>query len=441
MMNTSLEKEYLKYVSLNILGMLGISLYILADTFFIAQRVGSLGLAALNFAIPIYSLIYGVGLLFGIGGAAKFSIAKGRSDQNRQNQYFSLSLLLGILCGLIFLMVGIFWSEPLGAMLGADGQTIGYTSLYLRIILFFAPFFICNNIFLAYIRNDGEPRLSMIAMLAGSMFNILMDYVLMYPLGMGMMGAALATSFAPIVSLSILSVHWLRKNNTFHLGKKLPGMKGAFQMMSLGLSSLITELSSAVVLITFNFVMASLAGNSGVASYGIVANIALVAISVFSGIAQGMQPLLSRCFGKGDGQGTKSILRYGVLTALAIAIFLYGISFWQVQGIVGAFNKEMDLQIQSMAEEGIRIYFVGFLFAGINMVMAMYFSAVEQGGMGFLVSILRGCIILVPMVLVLSRVWGITGAWVAFVTTEGSVLLITLGLNFWKRQIKITHYK
>ncbi|MBE7721739.1 MAG: MATE family efflux transporter [Lacrimispora celerecrescens] len=427
-MEQSVLKSYVKYVSLNILGMIGLSCYILADTFFVSRALGAAGLAALNFSIGIYSLIHGTGLMIGMGGATRYSILKSQNKGNGINAVFAASLKLGTLMGVVFAVTGILGSGPLAVLLGADAATLPLTKAYLSTILCFAPFFILNNIMLAFVRNDNDPKLAMIAMLTGSLSNIILDYIFMFPLGMGMFGAAFATGLAPVISLGVLSAHFIGGKSGIRWMQGRIRRKAVSDILGLGMAAFITEVSSAIVLITFNLVILKLEGNLGVASYGIVANIALVGISVFTGIAQGIQPLVSKAYGSGNGIIIKKLLRYAVFTSLAIASAIYFLVFFSSDQMVGVFNSEQNAAIALLAREGLRIYFAGFFFAGINIIVCMYLSAAERGLHAFFVSVARGCVVLVPMVFLLSRIWGMTGVWLSFVVTEG--LVCVLGMIF-----------
>lgn len=210
-------KNFFKYVSLNVMGMIGLSCYILADTFFVSNALGSNGLAALNFSIPIYCIINGAGLMIGIGGATRYSILKSQNEDEKANSIFSNTVIIGMVVGIIMLIVGLFLSTPIAKLLGADGTTLTLASTYLTTILSFSPFFILNNIMIAFIRNDGNPRLSMAGMLTGSFSNIVLDYIFIYPLSMGMFGAAFATGLAPIISLCILSSHFIKQKIILNL--------------------------------------------------------------------------------------------------------------------------------------------------------------------------------------------------------------------------------
>ncbi len=189
----SIKNTFMRYILTNIIGMIGLSCYILADTFFVSKGLGVQGLTALNLSISIYSFINATGLLIGIGGATKYSIYQARNKHNKANIIFTNSIKIGILLGIFFLLIGLLGSSTLSSLLGADKNIFHMTNTYLKTLLCFAPFFILNNIFIAFIRNDGNPKLSMAGMLIGSLSNIILDYIFIFPLQWGMFGAAFAT--------------------------------------------------------------------------------------------------------------------------------------------------------------------------------------------------------------------------------------------------------
>lgn len=427
--SSSLLRTFSKYVSLNVLGMISLSGYILADTFFIAKKLGAQGLAALNLSIPIYSVIHGIGLMIAIGGATRFSIRRSQGNKEGANAVFSTALRVGLLLSLLFVVAGIFASGSLAGLLGADETTLPMTKTYLSMIMIFAPFFITNNVVLAFVRNDDDPNLAMIAMLAGSFSNIILDYVFMFPLDMGMFGAVLATCLAPLISLGVLSSHFAKHKDKFVMFRNKPDWGLLPDICALGSSALIVELSSAVVLITFNLVILGLRGNTGVAAYGIVANLGLVGVAMFTGLSQGAQPLVSRLYGTKSLHLAKKVRGYALKTAFIMAIIMYLVVIGYADSIVSLFNSEGDADIGRMAVRGLRIYFIGFFFLGVNVVEATYLSATENPRDAFLISMARGIVIIIPLVLILSRLWDMIGVWLAFGLTELSVTVLTMALR------------
>lgn len=420
-----LRLKFMKYVSLNIMGMIGISCYILADTLFVSKALGTVGLASLNFSIPVFSIIQGIGLMIGIGGATQHSINEQQKDSN--NTSFTQSIYFGGIMSILFIIIGAFFVSKLAILLGADKSTFALTKTYLTTLLFFSPFFIFNNIFLAFIRNDNNPKLSMIAMLVSSFANIVLDYVFMFPFNMGIFGAAFATCLSPIISLCILSLHIIKKKQKFHFVKSKILFSNIYKIITLGFSSLIGELTSAISLITFNLIIVKIGGNTGVAAYGIVANVALIATSIFTGVSQGIQPLLSEYYGKGEMTLVKKTFDYSMITALIFEITIYAIIYLLTNDIVAIFNSEHNLELATIAATGMRTYFIGYLFAGINIVSCAFFSSISKVKEAMILSISRSCIILIPAIFILSILFKMNGIWFAFVVTELIVLVINIG--------------
>lgn len=426
------KTDFWKYISLSVLGMLGSSGTILADTFFVSARLGTDGLAALNIAISVFGLINGFGMLLGIGGATRYTIAKVQRDDQKGNELFSLALLCAAVLGLCFFITGLLFASPLACALGADASLAPLCSVYLRTVLLFAPFFILNHLFLAFIRNDGNPRLSMAMMAVGSCANIVLDYLFLYPLHMGIFGAALATGLAPVISLAIASLHFLGRKNHFRFvaaaGRKAT-MGEVKKLAAPGLSACINEMSSCVVLVIFNLLILRAAGNTGVAAYGIVANLALVVLAVFTGIAQGLQPLLSRAYGRGDLQEVEALFRRGRHLAFLAGSIVLGTAVLFSHDLVVLFNSEHDAQLQALAEEGMRLYFIGFLAVGYNYLSAAVFSVAERSGAAFGLSFFRGCIGIAAAACLFSSLWGMVGIWLTFPAVEGVTALAAAALH------------
>lgn len=413
-----MKSQFAKYVALNVIGMAGISFYILADTFFISQALGSSGLAALNFSLAVYSVMHGIGLMTGIGGAARRSILLSLGKKEEADSVLMNSLYIGAFAALLLMVAGSFFSTEISLLLGADEETLAHSETYMSTMLCFSPCFLLNNILVAFIRNDGNPKICMAAMLISSLSNILLDYIFIFTFSMGMYGAVFATGLSPVISLAILSTHLRSAENTLLIRRLGFDFRKAMSLCKLGVSSFITEFSSAVTVVAFNLVMLKINGNIGVAAYGIVANVMLVASSVFSGISQGVQPLASSSYGKRDRKALAELLRYTLITVSVTSIMLFLTVFLAAEPIANAFNGENDPILREIAVNGLRLYFTGFLFAGINIVMSAFFSAVDSPAKASVVSLLRSAVIIVPLLILMSIILKINGVWLSFAATE-----------------------
>lgn len=331
----------------------------------------------------------------------------------------------------VFLFLGVFFSGKLALWLGA-GQTIfPMTETYLRVILLFAPAFMLNDVFLCFVRNDGGPKLAMAAMLTGSLSNIILDYLFLFPLHMGILGAVLATALAPLISIGVLSRHWTARRNRFHFKKTRMEPELAAAVFSLGVSSLITEVASGIVMIVFNAMILRLEGNLGVAAYGVVANLSLMVTSIYTGIAQGAQPIFSRCYGCGNTEDIKKILKYAVLTVLLLSGCIYLLFATAAEPIARVFNSENNYELQQIAVTGLRFYFTAVPFAGLNIVLSAYFTSTEKALPAQIISLARGFFLILPTAFLLSFLWGMAGIWFSYLVTESMVTVA--GILFYIR--------
>lgn len=413
----SLKKQFARYVSQNILGMMGVSFYILADTFFISLSEGANGITALNLVLPLYAVIYAIGAMVGVGSAIRYTISKAKGEE-AADTYFASAILWIFILSVPFMIGGGFFPGKIMELLGGDVFITAVGTPYTRVFMLFTPFFMLNTAFNAFVRNDDDPSLGMAATLFSSLFNIVFDYVLMFPLGLGMIGAALATGCSPVIGIAICSIHFGKKKNTLRFLWHVPSVKRLLESCQLGISAFVGELSSGVTTAVYNWLILGIAGNIGVAAYGVVANTALVATSMFNGVAQGAQPLISEAYGKGDKKAANSVLKMSLVTAVVIAVvILAGIVIF-AEPIVAIFNSEQSIALAEYANVGIKLYFVGFLFAGINIAGCGYLSATGQAKGAFIASISRGVVAIILCAVVMAMLFGMTGVWLSFAAAE-----------------------
>ena len=424
-MGIKMLKKFAKYVSQNMLGMVGMSVYILADTYFISVAVGTDGITALNLVLPVYNLIFAVGAMMGVGSAIRLVIERNQKNPDADG-YFFHALLWAFIVSLLFMFVGIFLPDKLIALLGGDAKIIAVGKNYTRIFMSFAPLFMWNYICNAFVRNDGNPSIAMAATLFSSLFNIVFDYVLMFPLGLSMEGAALATALSPVVGILICCIHFRSEKCTIKLKPVLPSVRKIFFCCKYGVSSFVGEISSGVITIVFNMIILGLAGNTGVAAYGVVANASLVAVALFNGVAQGSQPLISEAYGKDIHKDVKTYLKMAVTTAIGVSVLLLIFIYLFAPVVTAVFNREHNQMLADYAENGLRLYFIGFLFAGINIVGTSILSAVESTGYAFAASISRGFVVIIFFAFLLSTLFGLNGVWLAFPAAEFVTMLITI---------------
>ena len=337
--------------------------------------------------------------------------------------------MAGIGAGVVLVLFGLLFSRSLAGLLGAEDRILPMCAVYLRTAFLFAPFFILNHILVAFVRNDGSPKLAMTAMLVGSLSNIVLDYLFLYPLNMGIFGAALATGTAPIIGIAISSIHIFSGRSQFKAVPTGLSLRKMAAVAGLGIAAFINEFSSGITLVVFNLLVMHAAGTIGVAAYGVVANLALVVLSVFTGIAQGSQPLLSHAYGMQDLSVVRRVYHMALLLASALGLLALGAALLFPTQLVSLFNSEGNAALQAIAEPGLKLYFIGFLFVGFNFVSAALLGATEQAGASFRVSFFRGCLGIVPAACLFAFLFGMTGIWLAFPAVELVTLFLSVRLG------------
>ena len=422
----ALRNEFIRCTSLSIIGILGVSCYILADTWFIAAGLGTTGLAALNLAIPVYSFLCGIGMMLGMGGSTQFTLAG--ANLRKKSRVFTDTIGLGLALSVPFVLMGAFGADRAAIWLGADGQTLADTATYLRWLMLFSPAFMLNYILQAFMRNDGSPHLSTWAQLTGSFLNIVLDWFFIFPCQMGMFGAILATVLSPVTGVLVMMLHFRRLQNTLHLRWGTPDLQVMIQDCSLGFPSFVTQVSAGIVMIVLNSIFLKLTGNTGVAAYGVIANVTCVTTAVFNGIAQGMQPLTSAACAAHDPGRERQLLRYGMCTALGFSLLICLITWIWPGPIAAAFNSEHDPLLQAVAVQGLELYFLSTPFAGICIILSTWFASVHEPRPGQIMSLSRGFVLVIPLAYGLAALFSTAGAWLAVPVAEGLTALMGWGL-------------
>lgn len=417
---------FYKYVSLSVLSMLAISFYIIVDTYFIADVVGGLGLAALNIAIPIFSLIQALALLVGIGSSSLYSIMKGAKQESEANRIFTSSFIMALIISLLISLSGLYFSKEICYLFGANEEIIDLAHSYIKYLLIGAPIFLLDTYFIAYIRNDANPQLASLAVFTSSISNIFLDYIFMYKFNLGIEGAIKATIISNLIGLLILSLHLIQKKNTFHISKEKIDLSNIAKICKLGFSVFLNELAIAIVMTVYNLLLIKMSGSLAVAAYGIISNISLVFVSILNGIGQGVSPIISYSYGRGDYKRVNKYIKLALVNAVAIAVLLY--LFIQVfsDQTIAIFNGQNSKLLQASAQEASLIYFVSLPFMAFNLITINTFVARNFAKAAQVITLSRAIIFILPLALILSQVFSIKGLWLAYPVSE--IMTFSLGL-------------
>lgn len=422
--NEKINTLVLKYMLPSVIGMLGLSMCIFLDTMFVGRGIGNLGLAALNVGIPIYSLFNSIGMIFGVGGATALAISLGKKRYNSADEIFTFSMVASLFIGIIITIIGVVFLEEIAILLGASIETLPLVKDYLGVVLSTSVAFIIIITLGVFVRNDGNPKLAMWAVVFSNITNIVLDYIFIMPLEMGMRGAALATAIAQFVGIGVLLLHFILKKNKIKLVIKKISLRYAKRIFINGTPSFVTEISTGAVIFIFNVVIGRISGDVALSAYSIIANVALVFTAIFNGISQGIQPII------GVNYGAKNINRvletYKITKKIA---FISGLVFF----IIGVVKPRMlvlifstnSSEVMEIATQGIKLYFAAFIFMGINVVNIGFLQYIEKSKVSTVISFIRGFVLTITIISLFSKFFGITGVWITVPVVEIITLIIS----------------
>lgn len=431
MENNSLLKNFTRYVGLNIIGLMSSTVCIFIDYLFIAMAMGADGLAALSFATPAFTIMYAFGLLLGVGGGAKYAEQVAKGKQKHANGFLTVAVKMCCIIAVPLIVIGVFFSSQISMLLGADGHIIQMTADYIRVIFIGSPFLLLFLLLTGFERNDGSPKIAMIAAVIHNGANILFDYIFIIVFDWGMFGASLATMTAAFCAFSYLCIHWLMGKANFRIVKTRLVLRKAIIICGIGGSSFLSYSLYSFLTITFNITLNNLGGNIAVAAFGIITSLAFLVQNVFVGIGQGIQPIASFYYGKNDSKNLEKLTSYAIRTNVVLALVVISVIFLFTDAIVSIFNSEHDVALAVLAMEGVRIYFIAFLFYGTTFTCYSFLSVTSNPRFALVASFLQGGGLTIPIVIILSGLLGVTGVWISYPVSE--LILVIINIFFLHR--------
>ena len=425
------KKVFSHYLIPSICSTLVNSIYILVDTLIIGQGVGGDGISALNIFLPFYSLYMGIGLMFGIGAGILMSTEEGTKNFEKSNKYFVSSVISVALIAIILTLVSVFNLRKISYMLGANKNSIDLVMEYGKYIVLSTPIFICTNFLGPIVRNKKNPNLCMIAVLLGAGLNIVLDYIFVFPMNMGMEGAAIATVIGSLTTSLVLLTHFIKKKNRIKISIKEVSFNMIRKIIACGSSSFFIELASGFVIFIFNIQILKYIGDNGIIVYGIISNCMLVATSLFNGVGQAIQPIIATNYGAEEIKRVKNVVKYALFTAIGIGIILFLTVFIFTKQIILIFVKA-DESIINMGIPSIRMYLSAFCVMNINILMCNYFQSVGKEKLSMKISVIRGFLLNIILAIIMPIALGGSSLWIVVPVAE-VITFIGIGLYLVKK--------
>ena len=301
-------------------------------------------------------------------------------------------------------------------MLGATDNLAPMATEYLRYYAIFCTPNLVGVVLNSFVRNDNRPKLAMVSTIAGAITNIVLDYVFIFPLGMGIKGAAIATGLGQIVTVSILLPHFIRKRGVLSFGKVSMDKNIIKEVTNIGFPSFLGQLSFSIIVFLHNMALSSYMGEIGISTYSIINYITTNIYMVLLGLTFGAQPLISYNFGRKDKEKMLGFYKVNVISSLVVSISAAAVCYIFGTYVVGIFTT--DAEVASLAYNGLKIACLAYIIGSVNLDTLVYYQAVEIPKFSNLISIFRSMVFLPVCLFVLPRIFGLNGIWASVLTSE-----------------------
>ncbi len=417
--------EFLKYAIPSAFAMLVSALYTIIDGIFVGQGVGDNALAAVNIVLPFTVMLVGIANMMAVGGGALISKNIGAKNIEKAVNIFRQVCKFLLIVTVFISLVCVIFAKPIVKMLGA---TEALETLAVDYLKYYAIFCIPNLVGLAlnsFVRNDGKPKLAMYSIIAGAITNIILDYVFIFPFGLGIKGAAIATGLGQIVTVAIMLPHFIQKKGCLTFGKVKIEKEVISDLLKIGFPSFLSQISFSFIVLVHNLTLVNVMGEIGVSAYSILNYIGTNIYMVLFGLTLGVQPLISYNFGRKDKD---KVLKYYKINSMAsivtTAVFVV-ICYVFGKQIIGIFTN--DKQILEIAYFAVKLGTLSYFMVGLNIGTIVFYQAIEMPKLSTLICLFRSVIFLPISLFVLSKVFGADGIWAGTLVSE-SLTFIAINL-------------
>ncbi|WP_245754950.1 MATE family efflux transporter [Pelosinus propionicus] len=408
-----------------ITGMVVNAFYNVIDSIFVGRGVGEIGLTAVTIAFPIMIVLMGFGMLVGVGAAAVVSIRMGEKQQQQAEKILGNAFTLSMILSIVFTGVVLLFLDPILILLGAETDVLPYAREFTKIIVLGSPFmyigFGLNNI----VRAEGNPQMAMSTTLISAGLNIVLNPLFIFTFHLGIGGSALATVVSQGVSALWVLVYFLQGKSVLKLRKKNFALDTRIvrNIFEIGMSPFLMQIASSLTTVLFNYTLLRYSGELAVAAIGIINRMGMLMLMPIFGISQGLQPIIGYNYGAGNYDRVTKALKI----AIGAATLFSTIGFLLIQifdkQIIMLFNDNPELIL--LGSEAMRINLCMLPVIGFQIIGANYFQAVGKAGYAIVLSMSRQLLILIPLVLLLPRLLGLQGVWLASPIADFSAALLT----------------
>ena len=417
----------LKFAAPSIVMMVFMSLYTIVDGIFVSRFLGSNALSSLNIVYPVINVAIAIATMLGTGGNAIISKYLGEGKEERAREALTQFVVLTLALSILLLILSELFLTPISRFLGANDVLLTDCRLYLGASMLFAPACMLQAVFQSFFVTAGRPGLGLLLMTGAGVFNMIFDYVLIVPCGMGIAGAAVATGIGQCIPAVFGLFFFAFSKKELRFCKFTFSGKEMLDACYNGSSEMVSQLSNAIITFLFNIVMMSLAGEHGVAAITILLYGQFLFNAFYLGFSIGISPVIGFQYGADDRVKLRKIYRISFLFVAASSVLIVGLAILFSPAIVTVFTKEQ--RTWELASAGFRLFAINFLFSGINVTSSGFFTALSNGKVSAIISFCRTLVFIVISLLIFPRILGINGAWIAIPVAEFLTLLISARMH------------
>lgn len=411
-----------------IIAMTASSLYNMVDSIFIGQGVGPLAISGLALTFPFMNLAAAFGAGVGVGASTCISVKLGQKDYATAQRVFGNTVTLNLIIGIAFSVIALLFLDPILYFFGASEQTIPYARDYMVIVLLgnvFSHMYFGMN---AVLRAAGKPKQAMYATIFTVVMNTVLDPIFIYPMNLGIRGAAYATILSQMLALGWQMWIFSRKNELLHLKQGIYRLKKDIvrNILGIGLSPFSMNVCACIVVIFINKGLLQYSGDLAVGAYGIANKVCFIFVMVNMGLNQGMQPIAGYNYGAMKLDRLMRVVKLAIIVGTCITTFGFLVTELMPEPCARLFTS--DKELISLSVNGMRIMMAAFFLVGSQMVITNFFQSIGKAKVSMLLSLSRQMLFLFPLLLLLPPFMGVDGVWWAMPISDTIAEIVTVGL-------------
>ena len=423
-MSTNL-KSLCRYIFPAMGGLFVTYLYNVVDGIFVGQGVGSAALGAVNIGVPFITFAVAIAAMFPMGGATVVAIRMGRGDREGATHAFMTSVTLTLLVSLLLTAAGMVFCGQIIDMSGGRTLSRAMRDMAEDYLFYYCAFsvpMLMSTCLSVFVRNDGSPALSFVGMCVGAGANIFLDWLFIFPMDMGVIGAAIASGLGQVFSVAVLLSHFVRRQGSlrfrrFHLSGAL-----AMKICKRGVPEAVSQLTTPVTALCYNLMLARLVGDIGVSTFSVLSFIYSLANAILSGVAQGLQPLWGNCYGEQDTDGMNEYFRWGIRINAILSVAIYGLLCFFAESVIRIFNQDPEL-VQN-ASTALPLFSLSFIPMALNLIYTAFLYSTNRTLQADIISFSRGVVLKAAAIFCLPVLLGGETSWLAPLAAEMLTLLL-----------------